>query len=59
MIKIMKEKAKLVKITNNNEDLIKEYEYNFSINEFTLNSYKLEIRHNLESLEILISKDPG
>jgi hypothetical protein len=39
MVKIMKTMAKLVKITNGNEDKIKEFQYNFgAINDFSPNS---------------------
>jgi len=45
MIKIKKNKAEFVKVTNGNEDFINKQEYNFSaLDESNLGLYKFEVQ---------------
>lgn len=60
MLKILKDKAELVKITNGNEDFINKALFNFGlVDENNLGIYRLEIQYLINKIDIKMMIDPS
>lgn len=60
MLKILRDKAELVKITNGNEDFINKALFNFSlVDENNLGIYRLEIQYLINKIDIKMMIDPS